>query len=106
VTVHYLAADFTHPLILPPLDGIIMANALHFSRQKEQLVRRVKSCLRPGGRFLLIEYNTDRGNPWVPHPLSFATWQKLAPEIGFQNTELLQTVPSSFLGEFYSAVSW
>src|SRR5213079_2399942 len=28
-TVHYLAADFTRPLDLPQLDGVVMANALH-----------------------------------------------------------------------------
>ena len=28
-TVHYLTADFTQRLDLPPLDGIVMANSLH-----------------------------------------------------------------------------
>src|SRR5262245_58903991 len=32
--VHYLKADFTRPLNLPPLDGLVMANALHFHREK------------------------------------------------------------------------
>ncbi len=29
-TVHTLVADFTRPLALPPLDGIVMANSLKF----------------------------------------------------------------------------
>src|SRR3974390_1669746 len=33
--VTYLAADFTRALDLPPLDGIVMANSLHFQREKE-----------------------------------------------------------------------
>jgi ubiquinone/menaquinone biosynthesis C-methylase UbiE len=33
VIVHYLTADFTRPLPLPPLDGIVVANALHFLRR-------------------------------------------------------------------------
>ena len=31
-TVHYLTADFTQPLDLPLLDGIVLANALHFQK--------------------------------------------------------------------------
>src|SRR5205814_4474226 len=31
-TVHYLTADFTRRLDIPPLDGIVMANSLHYVR--------------------------------------------------------------------------
>lgn len=34
VAVTPLIADFTRPLDLPPLDGIVMANSLHFERDK------------------------------------------------------------------------
>src|SRR5438045_3896178 len=80
--VDYRVADFTTPLDLPPLDGIVMANALHYQREKESLVRSLKSNLRPEGRFVLVEYNVDQGNPWVPYPISFATWQKLSARCG------------------------
>lgn len=106
VEAHYLTADFTHSLTLPPLDGIIMANSLHFLKQKEGFLQQVQSYLKPDGRFLLVEYNTDRGNRWVPHPLSYESWQQLAQQVGFSHTRLLTTTPSSFLGAFYSAVSW
>jgi hypothetical protein len=43
---------------------------------------------------------------WVPHPLSYPTWQKLAARSGFARTELLATHPSRFLGEFFSAASY
>lgn len=105
-TVHYLAADFTRPLDLPPLDGLVMANSLHFVRQKAEVLARVRAYLRPGGRLLLVEYNADRGNPWVPHPLSYPTWQHLSEENGFRDTQLLARVPSRFLGEIYSAVAF
>ncbi|MFL5735260.1 MAG: class I SAM-dependent methyltransferase [Chloroflexia bacterium] len=104
-TVHYVTADFTRPLDLPPLDGMVMANSLHFVRNKEPVVRAVLDYLRPGGRWILVEYNADRGNPWVPHPLSYGTWEALARKAGFVDTHLLATVPSRFLGEIFSAVS-
>ncbi|MGI8856502.1 MAG: methyltransferase domain-containing protein, partial [Thermomicrobiales bacterium] len=34
VSVVLHAGDFTRPLDLPPLDGIVMANALHFVRDQ------------------------------------------------------------------------
>ena len=103
--VHYRAADFTSLLDLPPLDGIVMANALHFRRDKARVVQTIKKCLRPEGRFILVEYNVDQGNMWVPHPLSYKTWEPLALHCGFSQTKLLATVPSRFLGEIYSALS-
>lgn len=105
VTVHYLNADFTRPLQLPALDGVVMANSLHFHRQKDPILQLVGDYLRPGGRLLLVEYNADSGNPWVPYPLSYPTWEILARRSGFVETRLLATRPSRFLGEIYSAVS-
>ena len=106
MTVHYIPADFTGRLALPALDGIVMANSLHFVRRKEPILQLVRSYLRPGGRLLLVEYNADRGNMWVPYPLSYPTWEVLAQQSGFSGTRLLATVPSRFFGEIYSAASW
>ncbi len=105
ITTHYVASDFTRPVDLPPLDGIVMANSLHYQRHKEPVLRLVRGYLRPGGRLILVEYNTDHGNLWVPHPLSYATWERLALRTGFETTQLLATVPSRFLHEIYSALS-
>lgn len=105
LTVRYLVADFTEPLDLPPLDGAVMANALHFQRKKDRVVQLIYNCLRPGGRFILVEYNVDRGNRWVPYPLSYESWETLARRHGFVDVRILATRPSRFLGEIYSAVS-
>jgi SAM-dependent methyltransferase len=105
--VIYQTADFTEPLELPLLDGVLMANALHFQPRpaQESVVRQIRSYLRPGGRLILIEYDTDQGNPWVPYPLSFSTWQALAERCGFAGVALLVERPSRFLGRMYAAVS-
>jgi ubiquinone/menaquinone biosynthesis C-methylase UbiE len=104
-TVHYITSDFAKPLDLPALDGIVMANSLHFQRAKDSVLRQMRGYLKPGGHFLLVEYNADSGNMWVPFPLSYPTWETLAAKNGFKGTHLLATVPSRFLGEIFSAAS-
>lgn len=106
VRLHLRTCDFTQPLDLPALDGIVMANSLHFVERKAGVLALVRGYLRPGGRLIVVEYNTDRGNRWVPYPFSYPTWEKLAVEAGFSHTALLATRPSHFLGEFYAAASW
>ena len=106
--VHYIHADFTRPLDLPILDGIVIANALHFQPHaaKDKSLKRILDYLHPGGRLIVVEYNVDRGNVWVPYPMSYPTWESIAARNGFVMTRLLATVPSHFLKEIYSALSF
>jgi SAM-dependent methyltransferase len=103
--LHVRVADFTRPLDLPALDGLVMANSLHFVRDKLPLLERLRGYLAAGGRFVLVEYDADRGNAWVPHPLSFESWRALAERAGLVDTRLLHTVPSRFFGRIFAALS-
>ena len=111
--LNLITGDFTRTLDtstgsvqrLPILDGILMANSLHFFQDKEKVLRHVHTLLKPNGMLLIVEYNVDSGNPWVPYPFSFETYCKLAPRAGFTEPRLLATAPSRFLRGFYSAIT-
>jgi ubiquinone/menaquinone biosynthesis C-methylase UbiE len=100
-----LVADFTRPLELPPLDGILAANSLHYVRDQVTLLRRWRSYLAPGGRLIVVEYDTDRGNHWVPYALSFETFADIVQEAGFTAPERIGSHPSRFLGGFFAGLA-
>src|SRR5215217_4797015 len=80
-----LQADIAGPLTLPPLDGIVVANAIHYlpERNHVALLQRWKEYLRPEGRLVVVEYDAETGNRWVPYPMSYSAFQELARAAGF-----------------------
>ena len=103
-TLHLVRADFTQELRLPTLDGMVMANSLHFVMNKASVLSRLIRLLKSGGRLIIVEYNANRGNPAVPYPLDDQNWQKLATQVGLREARILSRIPSSFLGEMYAGI--
>jgi ubiquinone/menaquinone biosynthesis C-methylase UbiE len=102
--LHLVRADFTRPLALPPLDGLLMANALHFVKEKRPVLARLAGRLKPGGRLIVVEYNTSQSNYAVPHPLDEDGFLKLAHEAGLREARILAKIPSTYLGEMYAGL--
>lgn len=103
--LHLLHQDFAAALQLPPLDGILAANSIHYDPDPVRLLRHWRAYLKPEGRLIVVEYDTDLGNRWVPYPLSFTTFGEVAQEAGFTKPVLIGTHGSRFLGGFYAALS-
>jgi ubiquinone/menaquinone biosynthesis C-methylase UbiE len=105
-SLHLLDGDIRQPPALPSLDGIVAANSLHYVDRKQQPVtlRRWADLLKPGGRIVLVEYDSNNPNPWVPYPISFERLGKLAHDAGLPSPTLLGTHPSRWSGGIYSAM--
>lgn len=101
--IHYVPQNFTENLALPLLDGIIMANSLHYVQDHVAFLKKVYQNLKPSGKLVLVEYSIDEGNQWVPYPLSYPTFEIQATEAEFTKVKLLEKIPSSYWEEMYSA---
>ena len=107
VALTTVTADLREPLPLPPLDGLVAANSLHFVARDRQVetVRRLAAHLRPNAPFVVVEYDADRGNPWVPNPFSASSWERLAEDAGLEAPTVIGRVPSRFLNAIYASMS-
>lgn len=100
--IHPLWGDFTKPLKLPLLDGILMANSLHYVEDKAALIRQLVTYFKPSGQLLVVEYAGRKPNPWVPFPVAFSGLEEIAFQTGLSIHEIGKT-PSDFGGEIYAA---
>ena len=98
-------ADFSRDVALPGhvhfVDGILLANALHFVRDAEGTLRRLVNLLRPGGRAVIVEYDHRAATPWVPYPIRSDQWPGLAHAAGLTYARITARTPSVYSGELY-----
>jgi ubiquinone/menaquinone biosynthesis C-methylase UbiE len=99
-------ADFTQPLELPEvMDGLVVANALHFVADAEVVLARLGALVRPGGRVVIVEYDRRRGNRWVPYPIAADRLAGVVAAAGLLAPRIVATRPSAFGGMMYVAAA-
>ncbi|HEY0297624.1 MAG TPA: methyltransferase domain-containing protein, partial [Arachidicoccus sp.] len=96
VSIHFLQVDFVNEnLPYSNLDGILMANSLHYVSDKNSFIKKAERCLSAEKRFIIVEYDTMQANQWVPYPLDFTCLKKLFKVLGYKSIEKLEQLPST-----------
>jgi SAM-dependent methyltransferase len=105
VLADFAAPDAPQALGLPPLDGALLANALHFVPADDQpaVLARLARRLRPAGRLVVVEYEARRPSRWVPYPVSSERLRAITPA-GMTTPVRVAARPSAFGGSMY--VAW
>ena len=105
-TIRTVVGDFAEPIELPALDGVLVANALHYVPYADQpaVLRRIASMLTDGAPIVVVEYDRRHANKWVPYPITPAALATVARDAGLGVPTLLATQPSQYSGTIYSAL--
>lgn len=106
ISLQIVDADFLKPLPIDPCDGMVMANALHYTDQWVDTLRNIIEQLKEGGQFILIEYETSMSNPYVPFPIRFSQFEDVCSEVGLSPPRRFATRPSQYgHAHIYGAVA-
>ena len=96
----------TDNLNITNLDGIFMANSLHYVNNKSGFLKKMKRYMKQESSFLIVEYDIDTPvSRWVPYPISFRSLTKLFSEAGYNSITKLHERRSLYnRGNIYSAI--
>lgn len=95
ITTHH--GDFTKQTWpFADLDGILMANSLHYVDDQATFIRTCEARMTSHRRFLIVEYDTDDASRWLPYPVSQPKLTALFAAAGYSSIRLLRSRKSVY----------
>jgi len=106
VRIATYAGDFTnHTWPFADLDGILMANSLHYVADQATFIHACESRMTSRRRFLIVEYDTSEASRWLPYPVSQTRLTGLFERAGYSSITVLRSRPSVYRrASLYAAV--
>lgn len=105
IGIETITTDFIHDALdVKTVDGILMANSLHYVKDKKTFLGKLTHLQKTNAFFLLVEYNRTKANQWVPYPITIDAAQELFKSAGYLNFQLLNKIPSVYGDEMYAAL--
>jgi ubiquinone/menaquinone biosynthesis C-methylase UbiE len=103
--VDFIKADFENDdLPLFGLNGVLMANSIHYVSDKTRLIKKLENYFKAEPTFLIVEYDTTHSGPWVPFPISYQSLEHLFTNLRYTSIIKLNETRSRFGGHLYSAL--
>jgi ubiquinone/menaquinone biosynthesis C-methylase UbiE len=97
VIIQAIAADFVSDTMdVKDIDGILMANSMHYVNDKKTFLGKLISSMKTNGVFVIVEYDRQAGNQWVPYPLTIDAAKGLFKGLGYSDFHLLNKRASVF----------
>ena len=106
VIIQTMAADFVSETIdVKDVDGILMANSAHYVHDKKSVLTKLISSMKTNGVFVIVEYDRQAANQWVPYPLTIDAAKALFKSLGFSDFHRLSKRASLFGRQYmYAAI--
>lgn len=106
VSVSFIVADLEKPdFDFSNLTGILMANSFHYLKDKRLLIVALEKYMSLDKKFVIVEYDTEIANQWVPYPIGFVRLKQLFEKCGYSKISKLGEQQSIFGdGNMYAAL--
>ncbi|WAC39721.1 class I SAM-dependent methyltransferase [Pedobacter sp. SL55] len=105
ISILFNQANFSdETLNIKPLNGILMANSLHFIANPEKLINRLENYFASDNKkWIIIEYDHFLASQWEPYPMPFDKLKTLFKQLGYTTTRKIAERKSVFGGKMYAA---
>lgn len=106
IDIIFQKADFEKDgLQLPLLNGILMANSLHYIKNQLNFVEKSNRFFKAEKRMVIVEYDSMSANRWVPFPVDYTRLKALLLHTGYKNISKIGERNAVYGREMYAVLA-